>query len=99
MRGALSSGSESLHGCSKKRIDGSGGFLPIEKLLDHTLRDGTSSETSNVDDIMHVAPVDAAVATASLKGALGVAEVIHVQFLGPGFENAREKQCHQAEHR
>ena len=49
--------------------------------MDHILRDGNSSETTNVDDIMHTAVVDAAVATASLNGTLGVAEVLHVQLL------------------
>ena len=40
LRRALSCGGGSLHGCSKKRIDGSGGFLPIKKLLEHLLHDG-----------------------------------------------------------
>ena len=53
----------------------------MKKILDHSLLDGTSRETTNVDDIMHIALVDAAVATASLNGTLGVAEVIHVQLL------------------
>ena len=49
------------------------GFVPLKKLLDQILRDGTSSKTTNVDDIMHTALVDAAVATASLNGTLRIA--------------------------
>ena len=39
-----------------------------EKLLDYLEHEGNSSETTNVDDIMHTALVDAAVAEAPLKG-------------------------------
>ena len=37
----------------KKRIGGSVGFFPIEKLSDHLLYGGNSSETTNVDNIIH----------------------------------------------
>ena len=77
-------------------IDGS---VPIEqKLLDHILLDGTSREATNVDDIMHIALVDAAVATASLHGSLELRR-IHVRLLEPGFETPGENQSYQAEHR
>ena len=71
----------------KKRIGGSVGFLPIEKLLDHLLHEGNSRKTTNVD-IMHTAHVDAAVAEAPLNGPLGSVEVIHVQLLNQAFGNA-----------
>ena len=62
-------------------IDESVGFLSIEKLLNHILRDVDSSETTSVDDIMHTALVDGAVANAPLQETLGLPEVIHVQLL------------------
>ena len=69
----------------QKKTSASSGLMELFPLRknswDHTLRDGTSSESTNVDDIMHTALVDAAVATASLNGSLGNGEVIHVQML------------------
>ena len=64
-----------------------------KKLLDHNLLDETSRETTNVDDIMHIALVDAAVAEAPFNGSLGSAEAMHVQ----RFE--KRKICHQTENR
>ena len=54
-------------------------FLAIEKFLDHLLHEGNSSETTNVDNIMLSALVDATVAEAPLNGSLGSAYLIHVQ--------------------
>ena len=55
-------------------IDGS---IPVEK----TLGSFSASETTNVDDVMHVAHFDAAVATAPLNGSVGIAQVMQVQLL------------------
>ena len=81
LRRSLSGGNGSLHGSTRKRIDGSVGFLTIGKLLDHLLLGGNSSGTTNVDNIMHTALLDAAVAEAPLDGSFGIAEVIHVQLV------------------
>ena len=61
--------------------------------MGHVLRKETSSGTTNVNDIMHIACVCAAVSMDPLSPR--VAGAIHVHFLDPGFgrEEKRERSA------
>ena len=67
-----------VHQQKKRASSGLMDLFPLrKKLLDQSLFDGTSRETTNVDDIMFAALVNATIAEAPLNGTLGVSEVIH----------------------